>query len=46
MDTALLDELDVITDATEDNPNRSCEDVQHAAPEPGDDDEEEDPVVE
>ena len=36
----------MITDATEDNPNGSCEDVARAAPEPDDDDEEEDPDVE
>ena len=46
VDTAKLDELDVITDATEENPNGSCETVVRAAPAPDDDDEEEDPEVE
>lgn len=35
-DTALLDTVDVITDATAENPNGSCEIVTRAAPKPKD----------
>jgi hypothetical protein len=35
-DLALLDEVDVIVDATTENPNGSCERVRRAAPSPRD----------
>ncbi|MEA2308713.1 MAG: hypothetical protein QOI65_999, partial [Thermoleophilaceae bacterium] len=35
-DRALLDEVDVIADATSENPNGSCEVVKRAAPKPSD----------
>ena len=45
VDKALLDEVDVITDATMENPNGSCEEVIREAPAPDDDSPEVDPAV-